>query len=134
MSIDGRITVDALFHDKDGTASLKVVSLAAASTYTTEKVVLVQKTAGTGSVTINYGAYRDASGNIVTISSPKRMAFAWSGATMAVLTDNTDDKFKVSSRNGEISVTSFDPSDTSSISPRFIAGETGTYTFVLVGD
>jgi hypothetical protein len=44
MAIDGRINVDVLFHDTDGTTSLKVVSLEDSTAYTTGKVAIVTGT------------------------------------------------------------------------------------------
>jgi hypothetical protein len=52
MAIDGRINVDVLFHDTDGTTSLKVVSLEDSTAYTTGQVAIVTGTCwyGNGSV------------------------------------------------------------------------------------
>jgi hypothetical protein len=70
MSIEGRISIDALFHDKDGTASLKVVSLQDSRAYTTGKVAYWSATCGTTSVTLSFGptTYRNASGNLVSVA------------------------------------------------------------------
>jgi hypothetical protein len=78
MAIDGRINVDVLFHDTDGTTSLKVVSLEDSTAYTTGKVAIVTGTCGTTevSVSISPGTYRDASGAIVNFTSVSRFAFA----------------------------------------------------------
>jgi hypothetical protein len=78
MAIDGRINVDVLFHDTDGTTSLKVVSLEDSTAYTTGKVAIVTGTVGTTevSVSISPGTYRDASGAIVNFTSVSRFAFA----------------------------------------------------------
>ena len=46
MSIDGRISVDALFHDRSG-ERLKVLSLASSTGYTTGKAIVVTGTAST---------------------------------------------------------------------------------------
>jgi len=74
MSLEGRINVDVLFHDKDGTASLKVVSLQDSRAYTTGKVAIVSGTVGTSAVTIQVAptAYRDASGALVSFSEIER--------------------------------------------------------------
>jgi len=77
MSIEGRITVDALFHDKDGTASLKVVSLAATKGYSSGKVAIVNGTVGTATVTLFPSSgvqYRDAAGNLVAFGSVQVVA------------------------------------------------------------
>ena len=38
MSIEGSINVSALFHDRDGTTAMKVLSLRSSDEYTTGKV------------------------------------------------------------------------------------------------
>lgn len=70
MSIEGRINIDALFHDKDGTASLKVVSLESSNAYTSGKVAMITGTCGTSAVTIQLAptTYRDASGAAVSFT------------------------------------------------------------------
>jgi hypothetical protein len=52
MSIDGRITVDALFHDTSG-SRLKVLSLESSTGYASGKVVRMTATAGTADVIWN---------------------------------------------------------------------------------
>lgn len=70
MSIDGRINVDVLFHDKDGTASLKVVSLQESEAYTTGAMAYWSGTCGTTSVTLTFSptTYRNASGQLVGVA------------------------------------------------------------------
>lgn len=70
MSIDGRINVDVLFHDKDGTASLKVVSLQESQAYTTGAMAYWSGTCGTTSVTLTFSptTYRNASGQLVGVA------------------------------------------------------------------
>jgi hypothetical protein len=74
MSLEGRINVDVLFHDKDGTASLKVVSLQDSQAYTSGKVAIVSGTVGTSAITIQVAptAYRDASGALVSFFEIQR--------------------------------------------------------------
>jgi hypothetical protein len=82
MSIDGRINVDVLFHDKDGTASLKVVSLQDSEAYTTGEVAVMSGTCSTTGVTLSFGptTYRDASGQLVSVQpSIGRVAFLATG-------------------------------------------------------
>ena len=62
--------MDVLFHDTDGTTSLKVVSLEDSTAYITGKVAIVTGTCGTTNVTVatSPSTFRDASGAIsVTI-------------------------------------------------------------------
>ena len=79
MSIEGSINVSALFHDKDGTTAMKVVSLRSANEYTTGKVAIVTGTVGTTAVSlwgpsgIGFGGYRDAAGDLVSIVQVTRI-------------------------------------------------------------
>lgn len=83
MSIDGRINVDVLFHDKDGTASLKVVSLQDSDAYTSGTVAIMSGTCNTTGVTLSFGptTYRNASGQLVAVmpGGTGRVAFLATG-------------------------------------------------------
>jgi hypothetical protein len=74
MSVEGRITVDCLFHDKDGTASLKVLSLESSMSFDTGTAVVVSGTAGTATAVVSTASYRNAAGQTVTLSAT-RLAF-----------------------------------------------------------
>jgi len=78
MSLQGTISVNALFHDKDGTASLKIVSLKSSDEYTTGKVAVVSGTVGTNAATIYHSntSYKDASGSAVSFATVHRIAFS----------------------------------------------------------
>ena len=131
MSIEGRINVDCLFHDKDGTASLKVVSLNDSREYTTGKVAIVSGTVGTSQVSLNtYApAYRDSSGSLVTFSTLSRVVFSYSGSTAKKLND-IDGNFLLSSRNNEPAASSVTGNVDALIDP---GSGTGTYTIILYG-
>jgi hypothetical protein len=131
MSIEGRINVDALFHDKDGTASLKVVSLQDSKAYTTGKVAIVTGTVGTSQIGLNtYAtAYRDSSGSLVTFSTLSRVVFSYSGSTAKKLLD-IDGNFLLSSRNSEPAASSISGNVDAVIDP---GSGTGTYTIILYG-
>jgi hypothetical protein len=88
MSIEGRINVDVLFHDKDGTASLKVVSLQDSRAYTSGKVAIVSGTCGTSAVTIQVAptAYRDSSGVLVSFFEIQR--FVIKSGTSGLVVNN----------------------------------------------
>ena len=79
MSIEGLVSVSAIFHDKAGDDSLKVVSLASSEAYTSGKVAIVEGTLGTSTITIECSPtnpeYRDAAGNVVSVSVLSRVAF-----------------------------------------------------------
>lgn len=83
MSLEGRISVDCLFHDKDGTASLKVVSLQDSDAYTTGAMAYWSGTCGTTSVTLSFvpTTYRNAAGSLVNVvpGGLGRVAFFASG-------------------------------------------------------
>jgi hypothetical protein len=133
MALDGRITVDVLFHDTDGTASLKVASLEDSQEYTSGKVAIVTGTAGTSGVTVYSGgtttpAYRDASGSIVSFSDVSRVALLGTPAVQI----SEPGPGRVSARSsGELAIVScFDSPGTISV-----ASDSGTasYTLVLYG-
>ena len=86
MSLEGRISVDVLFHDKDGTASLKVTSLQDSQAYTSGKVAIVSGTCGTSAVTIQVAptAYRDASGALVSFFEIQRYVIKSGPAALVV--------------------------------------------------
>lgn len=86
MAIDGRINVDVLFHDTDGTTSLKVVSLEDSTAYTTGKVAIVTGTVGTSEIQIlsTTTGYRAANGQLVSITTPVRFAFAADNSSQCV--------------------------------------------------
>jgi ABC-type Fe3+-hydroxamate transport system substrate-binding protein len=72
MSVTGRINVSALFHDSDGAASLKVLSLEDSAKYSSGKAALFSGTASTSTVSMASIQYRDAGGSVVTITNPSR--------------------------------------------------------------
>lgn len=90
MSIEGRINVDVLFHDKDGTASLKVTSLQDSQAYASGKVAIVSGTCGTSAVTIQVAptAFKDASGAFVSFFEIQRFVVK-SGPSRLLLTNPT---------------------------------------------
>jgi hypothetical protein len=78
MAINGRINVDVLFHDTDGTTSLKVVSLDDSTEYTTGKVAIVTGTLGTAAATVSISptTYRNAAGELVSFDAVSRLVTA----------------------------------------------------------
>ena len=131
MSIDGRISIDAIFHDTDGTASISVVSLQDSKEYTTGKVAFITGTVGTNQFSFNsYSTpYRDSSGSLVTFSTLSRVVFSYSGSTAKKFND-INGNFLLSSRNNEPA--------TSLVSENVDAliesgSGTGTYTILLYG-
>ena len=131
MSIDGRITVDALFHDRSG-ERLKVLSLASSTGYTTGKAIVVTGTASTAGSVITYASYRDASGGFALLGNPAHIAFSWRGASIAKLADVDNEQFRVCSKGNVVAVTQFSTASEPTIQVLPSSG-TGTYTIVMWG-
>ena len=76
MSIDGRFTIDVLFHDTDGSASLKVLALDSSDAHVAGKVALVTGTVGTSaqSITRSTPGYTAADGTVVSFATIGRVA------------------------------------------------------------
>jgi hypothetical protein len=85
MALNGRINIDVLFHDTDGTTSLKVVSLEDTTEYTTGKVAIVTGTVGSASQAITTTGYSDAAGQAVSFSAVSRIALQSSGREVRYL-------------------------------------------------
>ena len=133
MAIDGRINVDVLFHDTDGTASLKVVSLEDSTAYTTGKVAIVTGTVGTAQISIGIplASYKDAAGNTSTLSMPTRVAFSATGSNLVQLADANN--LSLFSKGGSVSVSDTVPADDGfSVQVNATSG-TASYTLVLYG-
>ena len=134
MSIEGRINVDCLFHDKDGTASLKVVSLQDSKEYTTGKVAIITGTAGTAQVSfasIGPTSYKNAAGDTVSFSAVQRVAFSWGGTSERTLAEISDSVFILRSKSGSVAVSDC---TASTVQPQVSSGVgTGTYTIILYG-
>ena len=123
MAIDGRITVDVLFHDTDGTASLKVASLEDSTEYTTGKVAIVTGTVGTALQFITYSDYRNAAGQTQALSV-QRFAFQATPAAQII----NDLGVVLCQSEADVSVDSW----RDHVSLRTTAG-TASYTLVLYG-
>jgi hypothetical protein len=108
MAINGRINVDVLFHDTDGTTSLKVVSLEGSTEYTSGQVAIVSGTCGTANVTVatSPSTFRDASGAIVDFDTNegiiRRFAFSATGSLASCQNQAGAQAF---SSGGRVSVT-----------------------------
>jgi hypothetical protein len=135
MSIEGRINIDCLFHDKEGTSSLKVLSLASSTAYTTGKVIMVTGTAA-ASRGITWNNYRDSSGAIVSLADPAAIAFSWSGTTFRDLRDSTNSGFILKSKGNQVAFSLIDPGLEPGIeltAPNETDTTTGTYTIIMWG-
>jgi len=136
MSIDGRITVDCLFHDKSGTAALKVVSLESSTAYTAGKVAVITGTCGTAAVLIEPSTYeyRGADGQI-TMPNPTRVGFA--ASNWCRLTNPEDGGISLLSSGNRVATTeyfSFANELYVNVIDLGVTGATSSYTILLYGD
>lgn len=134
MAIDGRINVDVLFHDTDGTTSLKVVSLEDSTAYTTGKVAIVSGTVGTTAVALwNSGGtglanqYKASNGELVGAIDPTRIAVR-SHSGQVLVSDADLGEWELLSRGG----LSVSDNRSAAGTVRSISG-TASYTVVLYG-
>ena len=103
MAIDGRINVDVLFHDTDGTTSLKEVSLEDSTAYTSGKVAVVTGTVGTTAIFVQVGqVYKNAAGELVDFNTVERFAFKASRETR--VSNSTGSLVFGSSEDNQVSV------------------------------
>lgn len=146
MSIEGSINVSALFHDRDGTTAMKVVSLREAQEYTgTQQVVFLTGTANTTGATISAfsNAYRDAKGQAVLLPVVNRLLFRCTPqGTCTFLDENATLSFggvqtHLFSKNNTIAVTTFSGDWNGSFVVRPISDggpATCSWTIVMAGD
>lgn len=138
MSIDGLISASVLFHDRDGTSSLKVVELSGGDSYTTGKVAIISGTAGTSDVDIGWQptTYKDASGEAVSFTTVRRIAFMASRQTQV---KDTSDKQRILESDGDVSITRFvssgdgEQGPSLTITPGYASG-TSSYSLVIYGE
>jgi hypothetical protein len=138
MSIEGRINVDCLFHDKDG-QRLKVVSLQSTNTNQTvnDKVAIVTGTAGTALTTLNLdNVYRNAAGDPVFIGAATRVLYSWNGTnegqrTLELIDFDDFASCRLISRNRQVAVSTVNSIQYARLTAS--SGNTGTYTIVIYG-
>jgi hypothetical protein len=140
MSVEGRISVDVVFHDTDGTNAINVVSLRKSDSYPAGSVQYLSGTAGTAAFSFGEGefvgvggtTYRNAAGQLVE-SNAKRIAFSWSGGAGDIrdLSENDSSAFLLRSVNGEVAVCSHNGNTNLAMSA---CSTTGTYTLVVYGE
>jgi hypothetical protein len=140
MSIEGRINIDVLFHDKDGTASLKVVSLQDSKEYTTGKVAVVSGTVGTTAVTFSTSdgdtpasTYRDASGQLVAFSSFSKVVIKATTQNRPLVLTDQDSGNAISVPAEEVLVYPCGISPTDGVTVRSVSA-TAAYTIILYGE
>lgn len=134
MALNGRVSVDVVFQDTVGTASLKVVSLQESDEYKTGKVAIVTGTCGTAGASIYWQPmspeYKDASGSNVSFTAVSRVMFQCSRACTAT---DPDGQANCVRSSGNVSVSDWQPEGYNiDINPQFTSG-TASYTLVLYG-
>ena len=134
MAVNGRINVDVLFQDTDGTTSLKVVSLEDSQEYSSGKVAIVTGTCGTATAAISLTptSYKNASGDFVTFLTVSRVAMQASREVELVIGDvvcRSSGSVSVSEPPGDLLI--LGPSE-ATLQPNYTAG-TASYTLVLYG-
>lgn len=131
MSIEGRMTVDIVYHDKDGSV-LKVLEMEDTESHTTGKAALVTGTAGTNAVTINHTntGYSDATGTVVNFTTITRLALK--SSRDAQLTDNGN-TMKIRSTSNRIAFShSGGNCGNLTLTPNYTSG-TSSYTVFIYG-
>jgi hypothetical protein len=137
MSVEGRVSVDVLFHDKDGTNAVNVASLAASKGYTGGKVAIVNGTVGTATVTLFPSSgvqYRDAAGNLVALGSVSVFALYGTDVIAEAFgnTGEDDSVFASIYSSGDVVSMTQPPYDASEVRLRSPNG-TSSYTLILYG-
>lgn len=139
MSVEGRISVDVVFHDKDGTNAINVVTLQDSKEYTTGKVAIVSGTVGTTAVTFAssdsgepVSTYRDASGQLVSLSSITKVVIkATTQNRPLIFTDqNSGNAISVPAEEVLVYPCGISPND--GVTVRAFNG-TASYTIILYG-
>lgn len=129
MSIDGRFTVDVLFHDLEGSTAVKVLSLESSDAATTGKVALVTGTIGTSTLTFSRQpiAYTAADGGTVSFAFVERVALR-GNPHVELTTAPTKTYFASGNRVGVYELTGSERTNTSFA----IRTTTGTATYSLL--
>jgi hypothetical protein len=118
VSIEGRISVDAVFHDKDGDESLKIVSLGGSEEPTADgefPLVIAHVTGSVGAggpfvifdSSVATTTYRNAAGQFVSFAGGyvDGVAFSYSGtATLVGFVEEIYEVMRITSRGGRVAV------------------------------
>lgn len=135
MSINGRSNVDIVFHDMDGTSSIKVVELDSSDSQSTGKVVLISGTHDDSTHTLSHNStgYYDASGTEVSISNVTRIGFRASRPMSLTDSQGNSKTVLVQSDGDRVSLTDASVSGGNlHLIPGYTSG-TASYTVFLYG-
>jgi hypothetical protein len=138
MSVKGRISVDVVFHDTDGTNAINVVTMKSYSEYPSGKVASFSGTADENgfALPLSPSTYRDASGQLVSFEYISTAAVkAESGELSFVYWDpSADNQIQTVLRAGDISVINLFGVYYSNGPTVFGRnGESASYTIILYG-
>jgi hypothetical protein len=136
MSVEGRINVDVLFHDTDGTNAINVVTLAKSDGYSSGKVAIVTGVCGMTPtyLAVQPTSYRGPDGQYVSFSTVDRIAF--SSEYKCRLNNEEEYGETLITGNGAVSVTDISTfSDSLNVQKIFDINEpsTSSYTLVIYG-
>ena len=131
MSINGRINLDAVFHDTDGTASISVVSMHEAEEFSSGVVAVMTLTASgvLQSLPVTPTTYRNAAGNLVPLDGISHVLLRSNSGTV-VYADQVNSVVVPSGQTVLLAtVVEQDPS----LISIYADGGTASYTIVLIG-
>ena len=144
MTIEGRISIDVLFQDSDGTESLKIVSLGGSEEPTEDSglplvIAHVTGSVGAGVTSTIFDSsvattnYRNAAGQFVSFAGGyvDGVAFSYSGtATLIGLVEEIYEVMRITSRGGRVAV-----NQARQFYPKFRieTQDAGTYQLVVWG-
>ena len=131
MSINGRISIDAIFHDTDGTASINVVSLSESEEYSSGVVAVMTRTASGVLQTLPIAptTYRNAAGDVVYFSYVNHVILRSNSGTVVY----ADDRNSLVVASGKIASFATETDSNASDISIYADGGTASYTIILIG-
>jgi hypothetical protein len=129
MSVEGRVSVDVLFHDRDGTNAINTLTIQDVDGYSSGVVAYWHGTCGTTAVTLAFGptTYRDASGGLATVQP--------GGSSGLVAFLATGNGGRLTQSSGPITLLSFGHACVSNLDEQesvAIAAENGTTEYTVI--
>ena len=126
MSVEGRISVDVLFHDKDGTNAINVLTLGSSIGYDSGFVAMVSGTCSETPTAIDLGqtGYRNASGELIGLSA-FRVALKASGNGAQLWQANGD--VRIRSSVDQVNMTEIDEQEY-----LYVSGQAGTSNYTVL--
>lgn len=140
MSIEGQVSVSAIFHDKTGEDSLKVVSLASSEAYTSGKVAIITGTVSSSevfptlspAVSAQGTEYKDSAGNTVDLQSISGYVFV--SDSTAECQQGGQNVRVVSKDNIAARTATSSPDTSEGMVVRKIGGGSATWSLIVFGE